>query len=226
MRETRESLVGATHFFSNRNNLPTKYPKTTQKFNSDVSLSDTTFPIFETLGEAADQNRLSQLQLEAALHACSSHSKFLPAIAANTPALAALGRGPRLGFFCGDGAGVGKGRTIAAVILDSMVFWEDVFSFLAHRKGKKQTNSFSFSFLSLSLSFFEKLQARGRKRHIWVSTSTDLMHEARRDLAAVGFSSDFLVSFCCCLLLFFFPLSCFSLVCVFLSSSSASSTDS
>ena len=97
------------------------HTKNAKHNDSDVSLPDTDFPIYETLGRAADTGRLSQLQLEAALHACSSHAKFLPAVAANTPALAVLGRGPRLGFFCGDGAGVGKGRTIAAVILDSVV---------------------------------------------------------------------------------------------------------
>lgn len=109
-------------FFLSLNLFKITPPKKTKKTtNSDVSLPDTDFPIYDTLGRAADTGRLSQLQLEAALHACSSHSRFLPAVTANTPALAALGRGPRLGFFCGDGAGVGKGRTIAAVILDSVV---------------------------------------------------------------------------------------------------------
>ncbi|KAJ8613239.1 hypothetical protein CTAYLR_004535 [Chrysophaeum taylorii] len=49
---------------------------------------------------------LSDLQLEGVLHACQRH--------------AALSNGVRFGFFLGDGAGVGKGRQIAAIILDSV----------------------------------------------------------------------------------------------------------
>ena len=56
--------------------------------------------------------------------------------------------GAGAGFFIGDGAGVGKGRQIAGIILDSY--------------------------------------ARGRKNHVWLSTSTDLHHDAVRDLRALG----------------------------------------
>lgn len=42
------------------------------------------------------QGKLSALQLEAVVYACQTHQKFLPS-------------GERLGFFIGDGAGVGKG---------------------------------------------------------------------------------------------------------------------
>lgn len=52
------------------------------------------------------------------------------------------------GFFIGDGAGVGKGRQIAGIVLDNY--------------------------------------ARGRKRSIWLSTSSDLHHDAERDLKALG----------------------------------------
>ena len=51
------------------------------------------------------------------------------------------------GFFIGDGAGVGKGRQIAGIILDNY--------------------------------------ARGRRRHIWMSTSSDLHHDAERDLRSL-----------------------------------------
>lgn len=51
------------------------------------------------------------------------------------------------GFFIGDGAGVGKGRQIAGIILDNF--------------------------------------ARGRRRHIWMSTSSDLHHDAERDLCSL-----------------------------------------
>lgn len=52
------------------------------------------------------------------------------------------------GFFLGDGAGVGKGRQIAGIIMDNY--------------------------------------ARGRRRAIWVSTSSDLHHDAERDLQDLG----------------------------------------
>jgi hypothetical protein len=52
-----------------------------------------------------------------------------------------LGDGRRAGFFIGDGAGVGKGRQIAGVIMDNC--------------------------------------ARGRLKHVWFSTSTDLYLDAR-----------------------------------------------
>ena len=52
------------------------------------------------------------------------------------------------GFFIGDGAGVGKGRQIAGIILDNY--------------------------------------ARGRRRSIWLSTSSDLHYDAERDLKALG----------------------------------------
>jgi len=55
------------------------------------------------------------------LYACSKHLTWLPS-------------GERCGFFIGDGAGVGKGRQISAVILDNY--------------------------------------ARGRRKSVWVSTST------------------------------------------------------
>eukprot|EP00877_Chromochloris_zofingiensis_P004683 jgi/Chrzof1/14215/Cz08g29230.t1 len=59
-----------------------------------------------------------------------------------------LRNGARAGFFLGDGAGVGKGRQIAALIKE---FW-----------------------------------ATGGSRVLWVSTSSDLRYDARRDLDDVG----------------------------------------
>ena len=48
---------------------------------------------------------LSDLQLEGILYAATKHCHWLPG-------------GQRAGFFIGDGAGVGKGRQIAGIILD------------------------------------------------------------------------------------------------------------
>ncbi|XP_013397451.1 protein FORGETTER 1, partial [Lingula anatina] len=50
--------------------------------------------------------KLSSLQLEGILYACQRHQHILP-------------DGRRAGFFMGDGAGVGKGRQIAGILLDN-----------------------------------------------------------------------------------------------------------
>ncbi|XP_050215928.1 protein FORGETTER 1 isoform X2 [Mercurialis annua] len=51
---------------------------------------------------------LSCLQIETLVYACQRHLQHLPS-------------GARAGFFVGDGAGVGKGRTIAGLILENWV---------------------------------------------------------------------------------------------------------
>eukprot|EP00094_Tigriopus_californicus_P001238 TCALIF_01199-PA protein Name:"Similar to sno Protein strawberry notch (Drosophila melanogaster)" AED:0.08 eAED:0.09 QI:0/0/0/0.88/1/1/9/0/1282 len=53
-----------------------------------------------------DEGKLSALQLESITYASQQHEKFLP-------------DGNRAGFLIGDGAGVGKGRTIAGLIFEN-----------------------------------------------------------------------------------------------------------
>ncbi|ELV09328.1 Protein strawberry notch like protein 2 [Tupaia chinensis] len=53
-----------------------------------------------------DRGVLSALQLEAITYACQQHEVLLPS-------------GQRAGFLIGDGAGVGKGRTVAGIILEN-----------------------------------------------------------------------------------------------------------
>ncbi|KAJ1450345.1 P-loop containing NTP hydrolase pore-1-domain-containing protein [Pelagophyceae sp. CCMP2097] len=60
----------------------------------------------QALDGCADRGTLSELQLEGVLHACQRHT--------------VLTGGVRSGFFLGDGAGVGKGRQIAAIVLDNV----------------------------------------------------------------------------------------------------------
>uniref|UniRef100_A0A672U3W9 Protein strawberry notch homolog 2 n=1 Tax=Strigops habroptila TaxID=2489341 RepID=A0A672U3W9_STRHB len=54
----------------------------------------------------ADKGSLSALQLEAIIYACQQHEVLLP-------------NGQRAGFLIGDGAGVGKGRTVAGIIFEN-----------------------------------------------------------------------------------------------------------
>lgn len=56
--------------------------------------------------EVIDNCYLSALQLEAVVYACQQHETF-------------LADGSRAGFLIGDGAGVGKGRTVAGVIYEN-----------------------------------------------------------------------------------------------------------
>eukprot|EP00878_Enallax_costatus_P032695 GHUV01035950.1.p1 GENE.GHUV01035950.1~~GHUV01035950.1.p1 ORF type:complete len:643 (+),score=180.98 GHUV01035950.1:954-2882(+) len=103
---------------------------------SAIPLPPSDYPLWNAFPEAiVQQGKLSQLQLEGVLYACTRHQQILPS-------------GERAGFFIGDGAGVGKGRQIAGVILDNY--------------------------------------ARGRRRHIWLSTSSDLHVDAARDLRDLG----------------------------------------
>lgn len=56
--------------------------------------------------EVVDNCYLSALQLEAVVYACQQHETF-------------LADGTRAGFLIGDGAGVGKGRTVAGIIYEN-----------------------------------------------------------------------------------------------------------
>ncbi|XP_040179845.1 protein strawberry notch homolog 2 isoform X1 [Rana temporaria] len=67
-----------------------------------------------------DRGLLSALQLEAIVYACQQHEVILPS-------------GQRAGFLIGDGAGVGKGRTVAGIILEN------------YRRGRKKALWFSVS---------------------------------------------------------------------------------
>ena len=56
--------------------------------------------------EVIDEGRLSALQLESIVYTSQQHDQFLD-------------DGNRAGFLIGDGAGVGKGRTIAGIIYEN-----------------------------------------------------------------------------------------------------------
>ncbi|KAG5181415.1 P-loop containing NTP hydrolase pore-1-domain-containing protein [Tribonema minus] len=73
---------------------------------SAVPLPPLAYPSDVFQNGIAEKRLLSSLQLEGVLYACQRHQSILPS-------------GKRSGMFIGDGAGVGKGRQIAGIILDN-----------------------------------------------------------------------------------------------------------
>ncbi|XP_042335737.1 protein strawberry notch homolog 2 isoform X2 [Sceloporus undulatus] len=86
---------------------------------SSVPPPDVTY-ILSLPESIADNGLLSALQLEAITYACQQHEVLLP-------------NGQRAGFLIGDGAGVGKGRTVAGIIFENYL------------KGRKKALWFSAS---------------------------------------------------------------------------------
>ncbi|XP_059418955.1 protein strawberry notch homolog 2-like isoform X2 [Carassius carassius] len=86
---------------------------------SSVPPPDITY-ILSIPDSTISSGRLSALQLEAIIYACQQHEVILR-------------NGQRAGFLIGDGAGVGKGRTVAGIILESFL------------KGRKRALWFSVS---------------------------------------------------------------------------------
>lgn len=96
---------------------------------------------------------LSDAQLETVIHAGEAFERdlpgaYLPNDAGDQLTEAAGGHVCRTGYFIGDGTGVGKGREVAACILDQ---WN-----------------------------------RSRRKAVWISVSSGLIEDARRDWSALG----------------------------------------
>ena len=127
--------------------------------------------------ELIDNGRISALQLEAALYACQAHERKLPS-------------GDRVGYLIGDGAGVGKGRTIATIIYENYLLgrkraiWLSVSSDLyydaqrdlrdigADRIDVYALNSFKYATISGD-------ENNNVKRGVIFATYTSLIGEAR-----------------------------------------------
>ena len=100
-----------------------------------------------------EQGLLSTAQLETLVHALDATAQDLPGrylVPEKGVELQphAEGKIYRRGFFLGDGTGAGKGRQLAAVLMDQWL--------------------------------------RGNRRHIWISDSSALIEDARRDWQALG----------------------------------------
>ena len=90
--------------FSNR--IIGKRDKYYENLFSFVSLYCTIVYNLEITNRLKVEGKLSDLQLEAVIYAKQQHAQYYPS-------------GDRKGFLLGDGAGVGKGRTIAGIIADN-----------------------------------------------------------------------------------------------------------
>jgi len=71
-----------------------------------IPLPPLTYIPHPNLIDLAYEGKLSDLQLETVLYACQAHTQFLD-------------DGTRLGFFIGDGTGLGKGRQVAGIIAEN-----------------------------------------------------------------------------------------------------------
>mmetsp|Transcript_22735 Transcript_22735/g.41710 ORF Transcript_22735/g.41710 Transcript_22735/m.41710 type:complete len:180 (+) Transcript_22735:1204-1743(+) len=102
------------------------------------------------------EGKLSNLQLEAIVYGCQRHLVDLPMKSVDNRMMemdggeeSIISQLPlRAGFLLGDGAGIGKGRTLVGFAIENI--------------------------------------ARGQKKHVWISVSSDLYEDAKRDLCDLG----------------------------------------
>ena len=121
------SSVSASNFSSN---------------DSDGALND---EAASTILSLVVEGKLSPLQAEGVALATTRFNRVFTSNKGS-----AAGGQQRAGFFLGDGAGIGKGRQIAATIRDAFC------------------------------------RNHGHGRHLWISTSRELVEDAKRDLTDVG----------------------------------------
>lgn len=112
---------------------------------ASVSSPEPSKECMKIVKKLAEDGLLSPLQLEGSSLAIQRHCKIIE-------------NKYRLGFFLGDGAGIGKGRQIAAVLYDSLA------------RSVKDSSKGVFS----------------RRRHLWISVSRELIEDAIRDLTDIG----------------------------------------
>ncbi|EDW17151.2 uncharacterized protein Dmoj_GI16658, isoform A [Drosophila mojavensis] len=110
---------------------------------SSVELPDITYQL-ALPDKLKNSDRLSALQLEAVTYACQAHEQMLPS-------------GQRAGFLLGDGAGVGKGRTVAAIIYENYL------------RGRKRALWISVS-NDLKFDAERDLQDIGASKHLKVAS--------------------------------------------------------
>jgi len=131
-----ENTFNKYHNFSIEHCIPHPDPLVESSSLASVDFPVISYQPFFPI-EMLSKGCLSSPQMETIIYACQKHEMYLQT-------------GERHGFFIGDGAGVGKGRQLAGIILENWL--------------------------------------RGRKKHIWLSASADLMLDSRRDIEDIGAS--------------------------------------
>lgn len=110
VESTEEVTPGFTEY-QPPTDLPVAAPKSQSLIVESSALASVTPPKIETKPKIPDSipsnGVLQAHQYQAVCQAVNAHNKLLP-------------DGRRMGYFCGDGTGVGKTRTIAGVLLDAM----------------------------------------------------------------------------------------------------------
>ena len=109
--ETTEEVTPGFMEYQPPADLPVAAPKSQSLIVESSALASVTPPKIETKPKIPDSipsnGVLQAHQYQAVCQAVNAHNKLLP-------------DGRRMGYFCGDGTGVGKTRTIAGVLLDAM----------------------------------------------------------------------------------------------------------
>jgi hypothetical protein len=111
---------------------------------------------------------LSSLQLESVVYAAQRHDG------------PRMDDGARKGFFIGDGAGIGKGRQLAGLVVDRWLAE-------AETGGDGPDDG-------VNANAAETATYAPRRRHVWVSVNADLKLDAERDLADLGMGSEISVT--------------------------------
>jgi len=93
----------------------------------------------------------------------------------------------RAGFFLGDGAGIGKGRQIAAILKDSLcrTAVTAVATATAVTTAGVMNSTDNNSIPTFPNSSTSSGGSSHTKRHLWLSVSQELIHDAQRDLRDV-----------------------------------------
>ncbi|PKU73497.1 hypothetical protein MA16_Dca008061 [Dendrobium catenatum] len=137
------------------------------------------------MDELEKSKSLSCLQIETIVYACQRHLQHLQ-------------NGARAGFFIGDGAGVGKGRTIAGLIWEN---WHHRNQKALAATLKPLSGTAAAPYLGCCNALLSVVHGRDAREYnpgalgtqlrgaSWISVGSDLKFDARRDLDDVGAAS-------------------------------------
>jgi len=132
--------------------------------------------------------KLSNLQLEAIVYGCQRHLIDLPMKEEPDYVFgeAVVEKPVRAGFLLGDGAGESFNICVLSA-MTTVYHYYHVFSHLLHHR--RNSLSAGMGKGRTLAGFVVENLARGRKKHVWISVSSDLYEDAKRDLRDLGLGS-------------------------------------